>query len=102
MRLLTAHAIKQRARELGFDLCGIAPAVAFPELARLREWLDRGYAGEMIYLHKSADRRADIRQFLPSAQSVIVTGTVYNTEQGSGTRDQGVDLARRSFASATA
>ena len=37
-----ATAIKAHARALGFDLCGIAPATALPELARLRDWLDRG------------------------------------------------------------
>jgi epoxyqueuosine reductase len=74
---LTPAAIKTRAQELGFDLCGIAPATELPELARLPQWLARGYAGEMIYLHKSAETRADIRNFLPSARSVIVTGTVY-------------------------
>ncbi len=75
--MLTSAAIKSQARALGFDLCGIAPAAALPELTRLREWLDRGYAGEMAYLHKSAATRADIRRFLPTARSVIVTGTVY-------------------------
>jgi epoxyqueuosine reductase len=78
--MITADAIKQRARETGFDLCGVAPATALPELTRLREWLDKGYAGEMIYLHKSADTRADIRKFLPSARSVLVTGSVYYVE----------------------
>jgi epoxyqueuosine reductase len=78
--MIAADAIKERARAIGFDLCGVAPAAALPELARLRDWLDQGYAGEMIYLHKSADTRADIRRFLPSARSVIVTGTVYYTE----------------------
>ena len=81
--MITVDAIKDRARKLGFDLCGVAPATALPELTRMREWLDKGYAGEMIYLHKSADTRADIRKFLPSARSVIVTGTVYYTEGGS-------------------
>jgi len=33
--------------------------------------------------------RADIRNFLPSARSVVVMGTVYNTERGSGIGDQG-------------
>ncbi len=61
----------------------------FPELAFLSEWIARGYAGEMDYMEKSADVRADIRNFLPSARSVIVMGTVYNTEQGSGIGDRG-------------
>ena len=45
--MLTSDAIKTRARELGFDLCGVAPAQDFPELKFLPEWLARGYAGEM-------------------------------------------------------
>src|SRR4249919_3348891 len=88
--MLPVEAIKARARELGFDLCGIAPAAELPELGRLREWLDRGYAGEMVYLEKSAATRADIRRFLPTARSVIVTGSVYYTNnQTSATDRQG-------------
>jgi epoxyqueuosine reductase len=87
--MLSATEIKRRTRELGFDSCGISPARAFPELRFLSEWIARGYAGEMDYLEKSAHVRADIRNFLPSARSVIVMGTVYNTDQGSGIRDQG-------------
>jgi epoxyqueuosine reductase len=41
----------------------------------------------MDYLEKSAAVRADIRKFLPSAQSVVVMGTVYNTEGEAGGRD---------------
>ncbi len=73
--------IKARARELGFDACGIAPAAAHPELKFFREWLDRGYAGEMAYLHRTADRRADVRNLVPSARTVIVTATLYNTDR---------------------
>ena len=78
---MNATQIKTKARSIGFDLCGIAPAAAHPELAFYREWLDRGYAGEMAYLHRTADRRADVRHVVPSAQTVIVTGTLYNTDR---------------------
>lgn len=78
--MLSAASIKQKARELGFDLCGMAPATALPELAALPAWLARGYAGEMVYLHNSAETRSDVRRFLPSAQSVIVTGSIYYTQ----------------------
>jgi epoxyqueuosine reductase len=81
VKALTASAIKERARALGFDACGIAPAADHPELRFYREWLDRGYAGEMAYLHRTAERRADVRQVMPSAQTVIVIATVYNTER---------------------
>jgi epoxyqueuosine reductase len=86
--VLTSASTKQQALTLGFDLCGVAPATALPELSFLPDWLARGYAGDMIYLHRSAHARADIRNFLPSARSVIVAGAIYNTDQGSGIRDQ--------------
>src|SRR5919205_57874 len=78
---MTSSEIKSKARELGFDACGIAPAADHPELRFFREWLDRGYAGQMAYLHRSAERRADVRHVIPTAQTVIVTATVYNTDR---------------------
>ena len=78
---MTSAEIKARAAELGFDVCGIAPVKAFKELAFLDRWIDAGYAGEMHYLARSADRRADVRAVLPSARSVICLGTVYNTDR---------------------
>jgi epoxyqueuosine reductase len=77
--VLTSQGVKDRARDLGFDLCGIAPVGAFPELGFVREWIDRGYAGTMGYLPRTATRRADVRRVMPAARSVIMTGTVYNT-----------------------
>ena len=73
--------MKEQAGALGFDLCGVAPVDDFPELAFLREWLDRGYAGEMAWMARTADRRRDVRAVMPQAQSVIVTGTLYNTDR---------------------
>ncbi len=79
--MLSASAIKAHARELGFDACGVAPAADLPELRFFPEWIARGYAGSMAYLERSADRRADVRQVLPDAKTVIVTATVYNTRR---------------------
>ena len=76
---MTSLDIKQKAREIGFDLCGIAPAGDLPELRFFAQWLTRGYAGEMAYLARSAKQRADVRRVLPSARSVVATGTIYNT-----------------------
>lgn len=83
------------ARELGFDLCGVAPADAFAELANYSEWLARGYAGEMDYLRDA--RRADPRQVLDGARSVIVVALNYNTAQPYSTEQAAVpseDLPR--------
>ena len=82
---LTSAAIKAQARRLGFDLCGVAPTAAFDELGTLAEWLARGYAGDMAWMARTAERRADVRRVLPSARSVIATGTVYNSDRQYGT-----------------
>jgi epoxyqueuosine reductase len=69
--------IAQRARTLGFDLCGVVRAEKFPELARTEEWLARGYAGEMKYL--SDPRRADPNTAMAGVRSVIVCALNYNS-----------------------
>lgn len=79
--MIASAEIKARAREIGFDLCGIAPAADFPELRRLHEWIDRGYAGEMGYMARTANRRADVRGVVPSARSVIVAAVNYNVDR---------------------
>jgi len=91
--MLTSSDIKQYARELGFDLCGVARAEHYPELDCLPDWLARGYAGEMAWMARNADRRADVRNVVPGARSVIVTGTLYNTNRPYS-EQQASDVAR--------
>ena len=79
--MLTADDVKALARDVGFDLCGIAPAEAFPELRFLDDWLERGYAGEMRYMSRTARRRQDVREVVPSARSVVALATLYNTDR---------------------
>jgi epoxyqueuosine reductase len=79
MAALTAEMVKAQALSLGFDLCGICRPEAYPELGFLAEWLKRGYAGDMSYMGRTRRVRGDVRHILPSAQSVIVTATNYNT-----------------------
>ena len=95
--MLTPDAVKTRAREIGFDLCGIAAAEDHAQLHFLNEWLDRGYAGEMGYMARTAERRADIRAVMPSARSVIVLGTLYNSDRPYSTEisDSGEALISR-------
>ena len=65
------------SRDVGFDRCGVARAEEFPELAHLEEWIGRGYAGEMRYLHDA--RRQSPSLVVPGARSVIVCALNYNT-----------------------
>jgi len=70
--------IVERAKAVGFSLCGVVRAEAFPELKNTEEWLSRGYAGEMKYLHDP--RRKDPRAAMPGVRSVIVCLLGYNTD----------------------
>jgi len=78
-RTPTADEVEACAAASGFDICGIAPAADLPELTFLAEWIARGYHADMQYMARTAERRADVRAVLPSARSVIMLGTVYNT-----------------------
>jgi epoxyqueuosine reductase len=71
--------IRDRARTLGFDLCGVVHVEEFGELAHLPEWLAHGYAGEMNYLRDP--RRADPRLVLEGARSLIVVALNYNSDR---------------------
>jgi epoxyqueuosine reductase len=80
--------ICEQARKIGFDLCGVAAAEAFPELAQVSTWLESGHAGEMNYLHD--ERRVDPRLALDEARSVIVVALNYNAPQPYSTEQAGV------------
>ena len=69
--------IVEQASALGFDLCGVVRAQKFPELDLAKEWLARGYAGEMKYL--SDERRGDPLSVVPGLRSVIVCALNYNS-----------------------
>ena len=69
--------IAERARSLGFALCGVVRAHEFPELERFEDWLGRGYAGEMRYLEDP--RRVKPALVMDDVQSVIVCAMHYNT-----------------------
>jgi epoxyqueuosine reductase len=67
----------ERARAVGFDLCGVADPDALAELSHLSEWLARGYAGEMNYLRDP--RRMDPDLVLEGVRSLIVVALNYNS-----------------------
>jgi epoxyqueuosine reductase len=69
--------LKRRAAELGFALSGIAPAAPADGFERLREWLARGFAGEMGYLHRHAEARRHPASVLPEVRSVVMVGMEY-------------------------
>jgi epoxyqueuosine reductase len=72
--------IKQQACNLGFELAGIAPATPADGLDRLRGWLEQGFAGEMIYMHRQEKARGHPSSILPEVRSVVMVGMNYKPE----------------------
>jgi epoxyqueuosine reductase len=76
--------LKGRARELGFDPVGLTALGPVESHAAFMEWLDKGYAGEMAYLPRGAEKRRDTRLPFPAARSAIVVALDYGGKQPSG------------------
>ena len=69
--------LKRQAHALGFDLVGITPAGPADGFDRLRDWLDRGFAGEMAYMQRHAEARRRPDSVLPDVRSVVMLGMNY-------------------------
>jgi epoxyqueuosine reductase len=69
--------LKARARALGFELVGIAAATAADSFEHLRDWLARGFAGDMEYMQHYEEARRHPSAVLPDVKSVVMVGMNY-------------------------
>ncbi len=70
--------IREKAAELGFAACGFASADAAPLAGkRLREWLEQGRHGDMIWIEERAHHRESPAGLWPQVRSVIALGMSY-------------------------
>jgi epoxyqueuosine reductase len=70
--------LKAEAARLGFADCAITRADATPQAAgRLREWLDEGRHGEMLWMEERAGQRGSPAGLWPQVRSVIMLGMSY-------------------------
>jgi epoxyqueuosine reductase len=74
-------AIRQRAAELGFDDCRFTSAGAPASAGQFQHWLAEKNHGEMNWLERNAEKRADPQKVLPGAKSVICLATSYVTPE---------------------
>jgi epoxyqueuosine reductase len=74
---LTAR-IKAEAGRLGFELAGVLPVGASLTHPFYRAWLEQGYAGEMAYLERHAELKADLARLAPGARSAVILAINYN------------------------
>jgi epoxyqueuosine reductase len=78
------ESIRAQGFGLGFDLVGITTLGRVETAPHFEEWLARGYAGEMHYLPKWADKRRDSRLPYAGVTSAIVVALDYGGAEPSG------------------
>jgi len=69
--------VKAFARELGFDLVGVASANPPQHADYFRQWLAAGQHGEMAYLAMRFEERTEPEKYLPGVRSVICVAMNY-------------------------
>lgn len=81
-------AAERRAFDLDFDWFGVAEATALEEdLERLRTWITAERYGNMQWMARDPERRADPRRVLPGCASVVVVAINYQAPDDMEKRD---------------
>lgn len=89
---ISSSQLKQKARSLGFHLCGIAAVDGEADNSahrHLKAWLALGYQADMAWMDNP--KRFDIRACMPEVQSVICVALNYYTPDQ---RPEGEDYAK--------
>lgn len=74
------NSIKEYAYSIGFDLVGISTPDTYPDNRYYKEWLQKGYAGEMNYLERNSFKKDDPSEVLTNIKSIITCAFNYNTD----------------------
>ncbi len=76
--IIDLHTVKTLAREIGFDLCGVAPCRPMPrEAERFRRWLEAGHHSSLAYLERNAEKRFDPARLVEGARTAVVCAVGY-------------------------
>jgi len=70
--------VRKWALDAGFERVGMARARPVARTGYVRDWLARGWAGDMDYLRRHHRLREDPARLLPGARSVVVVAHNYN------------------------
>ena len=78
--MILSRDIKERALFEGFNKVGIVGAQSLTDEGRLlKEWLARGYHGEMRWMARDVEKRISPLEIFPPARSVVVVALNYFT-----------------------
>lgn len=84
---------KDKAKSLGFALCGITGALPRGQTEFYEWWVDQGFAAGMHYLKTQKKRRKSVEEILPGARSVLVCAMRFP----GGPPSEPADLADRAY-----
>ncbi len=75
--------LKERAAQLGFVACGIAPAAPAQTHHHFLAWLAQGFQATMAWLARpdAIAKRADVRRTLSGAKSVVCVAMHYRSAE---------------------
>jgi len=70
--------LKQFIKSLGFHLVRVIPIYPLPEEGKhLSGWLKNGYSADLEYMQNNSEKRANLKEILPNAKSIICLGMNY-------------------------
>ena len=79
---ITNQIVTELAHKLGFDLIGFSKAEELiEETSNLEKWIELGYQAGMAYLERNLEKRNNVTNILPSANSVISFAMNYYTDE---------------------
>lgn len=83
--MIPKNLITNTAKEVGFDIVGVVPAMPLEEEARrFGEWLAEGCHSTLSYLERNYEKRFDASKLVEGARSVVVCGVSYLSEYSRG------------------
>ncbi len=92
--MLTSADIKAAARQAGFDLVGIAPAVTPTGFHAFLQWLRDGYAGGMEYLSRREEAYAHPGAIMDGVRSLVLLGINYRSAEPTAPAETGGRVSR--------
>ena len=72
--LNAAKLLRETAIQLGLDALGIASAQAPAHAQDLYDWLSRSFHGEMTWMQRQPEIRADLQKYDPGARTILAVG----------------------------
>lgn len=70
--------LREACQSVGLSVVAVTEAGNVPDHDLYLAWLSAGFAGELAYLHRDAADRADVRNLLPEARSVVTVALSYH------------------------